>query len=204
MRASRVEAFTDAVIAILITIMVLELPKPDGADFAALSRDLPALLAYVLSFIYLGISWNNHHHIFVASQRVTGGVLLANLHVLFWLSLIPFTTAWMSEQKFAQVPVIAFGAILLASGTAFTILQGMLIRADGPESRLAAALGRNIKGKITLAGFALGIGLTFVDPRIGLAVYAVVVLSWLIPDRRIERTLQDAEASEQASTTSKK
>lgn len=184
--------------------MVLELPKPDGADLAALSRDVPVLLTYVLSFIYLGISWNNHHHMFVASQRVTGGVLLANLHLLFWLSLIPFTTSWMSEQEFAKVPVIAFGAILLAAAISFTILQRMLIRADGPESRLATAVGHNLKGRLTMAGFLLGIGLTFLDARLGLAVYSIVVLSWLIPDRRVEKTLREAEAREKERRAPKK
>jgi uncharacterized membrane protein len=190
MRASRVEAFTDGVIAILITIMVLELPKPDGPDLDALRADLPVLLTYILSFGYLGISWNNHHHMFQAATRVSGGVLLANLHLLFWLSLVPFTTAWMSEQPFATVPVVAYGVVLLAAAASFWLLQRVLIRADGPHSHLAAAMGRNLKGGLTLAGYAVGIGVAFLNPVVGLICYLIVVLVWLVPDRRVERELR--------------
>jgi uncharacterized membrane protein len=189
MRASRVEAFTDAVIAILITIMILELPKPDGAGLDALVADVPVLLTYVLSFLYLGICWNNHHHMFQASSHVRGGVLWANLHLLFWLSFVPFVTGWMAEQGLARWPVIVYGVILLAAGAAFWILQGTLIRADGPESRLGRAVGRNLKGKLTLVGYAAGIVVAIFLPVAGLIVYAVVLLAWLVPDRRVERYL---------------
>jgi uncharacterized membrane protein len=189
MRASRVEAFTDGVIAILITIMILELPKPEGADLPALAADLPVLLTYVLSFLYLGICWNNHHHMFQASSHVSGATLWANLHLLFWLSLVPFVTGWMSEQEFARWPVILYGVVLLAAGFAFWILQTTLIRADGRDSRLGAAVGRNLKGKLTLVGYAIGIGAAAIWPFVGLGVYVVVLLAWLLPDRRVERYL---------------
>jgi uncharacterized membrane protein len=186
MRATRVEAFTDAVIAILITIMILELPKPDGPDITALAADLPVLLTYVLSFVYLGICWNNHHHMFQAASHVRGGVLWANLHLLFWLSFVPFVTGWMSEQGLERWPVIVYGVVLLAAGAAFWILQTTLIRAEGDESRLGRAVGRNLKGKLTLAGYAVGIVVAIFVPVAGLVVYALVLVAWLVPDRRVE------------------
>jgi len=176
MRTGRVEAFSDGVLAILITIMVLELPKPGGPGWSALAHDWPVLLAYALSFLYIGIYWNNHHHMFQAVHRVSGGVLWANLHLLFWLSLVPFVTGWVSEQwvegsELPVVPVAVYGIALLAAGTAYWILQSTLIRAEGAHSALAAAVGR------------------FVNPWLGVATYFVVAAIWLIPDRRVERQL---------------
>jgi len=193
MRASRVEAFTDGVIAILITIMVLELPKPNGPGLEALGDDAPVLLAYLLSFLYLGICWNNHHHMFQASSHVQGPVLWANLNLLFWLSLVPFVTSWMSDEGFEQWPVVVYGVVLLAAAFAFWILQATLIRADAEGSRLKSAVGRNLKGKATVISYALGIVLAYFVPLLGLGVYVVVVLSWLIPDRRVERTLATSD-----------
>ena len=189
MRTGRVEAFSDGVIAILITIMVLELPKPDEPTWHALVADLPVLPAYVLSFVYLGIYWNNHHHMFQAVSRVRGGVLWANLHLLFWLSLVPFVTAWMSEQGFATAPVEAYGVVLLLAGVAYSILQRVLIRTEGPGSPLAAAVGRDLKGKVSGPIYAVGILLTIVHPALGLALYVLAAVLWFIPDRRVERQL---------------
>jgi uncharacterized membrane protein len=195
MRTGRVEAFSDGVIAILITIMVLELPKPDGADWSALGADWKVLLAYVLSFVYLGIYWNNHHHMFQAVQRVGGGVLWANLHLLFWLSLVPFVTGWMSEQDFKTVPVVVYGSVLLLAGCAYSILQTVLIRTEGPDSALAAAVGRDLKGRLAAPAYLVGILLALVRPEFGLAVYVVVAIVWFIPDRRVERQLAHQAAA---------
>jgi uncharacterized membrane protein len=197
MRSGRVEAFSDGVIAILITVMVLELPKPDGVTWAALREVLPVLLAYLLSFVYLGIYWNNHHHMFQAVSRVSGSVLWANLHLLFWLSLVPFTTAWMSENGFATIPTAVYGIVLLLNGIAYFLLQRRLLRAEGPGSRLAVAIGRDLKGWSSPGLYILGIALSFVSPWLGLAVYVVVALMWLVPDRRVERLLAH-EAAEKA------
>jgi uncharacterized membrane protein len=189
MRTGRVEAFSDAVIAIAITVMVLELPKPEGASWSALGRDAPVLLAYLLSFVYLGIYWNNHHHMLAAVSRVSGAVLWANLHLLFWLSLVPFLTGWMSETGFATAPTATYGISLLLSAIAYTVLQAALLRAQGPGSRLSAAVGRDMKGKLSLLLYCLGIVLSFVTPLAGLAVYVIVALMWFVPDRRVERML---------------
>jgi uncharacterized membrane protein len=185
----RLEAFSDGVIAILITIMVLELHTPEGISWHALEHELPVLLAYVLSFVYLGIYWNNHHHMLAAVSRVSGGALWANLHLLFWLSLVPFCTAWMSEHRFPPIPTAIYGVVLLAAAIAYYILQTMLLRAEGRRSELRAALGSDLKGKISPLLYCLGIGLAFVDRWIGLAVYVGVALIWLVPDRRVERHL---------------
>jgi uncharacterized membrane protein len=185
----RLEAFSDGVIAILITIMVLELHTPEGISWHALGHELPVLLAYVLSFVYLGIYWNNHHHMLAAVSRVSGGALWANLHLLFWLSLVPFCTAWMSEHRFPPIPTAIYGVVLLAAAIAYYILQTMLLRAEGRRSELRAALGSDLKGKISPLLYCLGIGLAFVDRWIGLAVYVGVALIWLVPDRRVERHL---------------
>ncbi len=189
MSKDRLQAFSDGVIAILITIMVLELRRPDGTDWHALREELPALLAYVLSFVYIGIYWNNHHHMLSAVQRVSGGALWANLHLLFWLSLVPFTTAWMSENDFPTVPTAVYGITLLAAGIAYYILQSMLLRADSGSSMLATAIGRDFKGKASPVFYCLGIGLSFVNRWLGIAVYVGVALMWLVPDRRVERVL---------------
>ena len=189
MSKNRLEAFSDGVIAILITIMVLELHTPQGTSWEALREDLPVLLAYVLSFVYLGIYWNNHHHMLAAVQRVSGGALWANLHLLFWLSLVPVVTAWMSENNFPPVPTAVYGLVLLAAGVAYYTLQGILLRVEGDRSVLRTAIGRDLKGKLSPGAYCLGIGLSFASPWAGLLVYVVVALTWLVPDRRVERTL---------------
>ena len=183
------EAYSDAVIAIIMTIMVLELRPPDGTDWAALQPLVPVFLTYVLSFIYLGIYWNNHHHLLQATTRITGGVLWANLNLLFWLSLFPFATGWMGENHAATVPTIAYGLVLLMAGLAYYLLQTVILRAEGPGSVLAQALGRDFKGKSSPVIYAVAILLAFVNPVISLALYVVVAVMWLIPDRRIERLL---------------
>ena len=192
MSKDRLQAFSDGVIAILITIMVLELHTPDGTDWQALRHELPVLLAYVLSFVYIGIYWNNHHHMLSAVQRVSGGTLWANLHLLFWLSLVPFTTSWMSENNFPTVPVAVYGITLLAAAIAYVVLQTLLLRADTEGSMLAAALGRDAKGRLSPLLYCAGIGLSFVNPWLGIACYVIVALVWLVPDRRVERTLTAA------------
>jgi uncharacterized membrane protein len=183
----RLEAFSDGVIAILITIMVLELRIPVGTSWHALGHELPVLLAYALSFVYLGIYWNNHHHMLAAVSRVSGGAMWANLHLLFWLSLVPFSTAWMSEHRFAPVPTAVYGIALLCAAIAYYILQTMLLRAGGKSSVLRAAIGSDVKGKISPLLYCLGIGLSFASRWIALAVYVGVALMWLVPDRRVER-----------------
>lgn len=189
MPKSRLEAFSDGVIAILITIMVLELHTPHGGGWGALSGEVPVLLAYLLSFVMLGIYWNNHHHMLAAVSHVSGGALWANLDLLFWLSLIPFVTAWMSENSFAQAPVAAYGIVLLAAGIAYFVLQRILLRIEGPDSRLARAIGRDIKGRTSVVIYVVGIGLSFANRWLGLAAYVVVAFVWLVPDRRVERTM---------------
>ncbi len=189
MPKGRFEAFSDGVIAILITIMVLELRTPDGKTWGALKDDVPVLLAYLLSFVMLGIYWNNHHHMLQAVSRISSGALWANLDLLFWLSLIPFVTAWMSENSFAQAPVAAYGIVLLAAGAAYFVLQRVLLRVEGPDSPLARAIGRDVKGRASVVLYILGIGLSFVDRWLGLAVYVVVACLWLVPDRRVSRTI---------------
>jgi uncharacterized membrane protein len=185
----RFEAFSDGVIAILITIMVLELHTPQGTSWNALSEDVPVLLAYALSFVYLGIYWNNHHHMMAAVRRVNGAALWANLHLLFWLSLVPLVTSWMSENDFPPIPTAVYGLVLLAAAIAFYVLQTILLRLDGDQSVLRSAIGSNLKGKVSPLLYCLGIGLSFVNRWAGVAVYVVVALMWLVPDRRVERTL---------------
>jgi uncharacterized membrane protein len=191
----RVEAFSDGVIAILITIMVLELHTPDGTSWHALRHELSVLLAYALSFVFLGIYWSNHHHLLAAVSRVSGGALWANLHLLFWLSLVPFCTAWMSRNHFPPTPVALYGIVLLAAAVAYYILQLALIRAEGPDSRLRAAIGTDVKGRISPLLYCLGIGLTFIDRWLGLAIYVIVALIWLVPDRRVERHIKATDNS---------
>jgi len=198
MPKGRLVAFTDGVIAILITIMVLELHTPVGTSWHALNHELPVLLAYVLSFVNVGIYWNNHHHMLAAVSRVNGAALWANLHLLFWLSLIPFTTAWMSENRFPTIPTAVYGIDLLAAAAAYYILQTTLVRAEGESSKLHEAIGSDIKGKVSPVLYCFGIGLTFVSPWIGLAVYVAVALIWLVPDRRVERHLATAAGQRDA------
>src|SRR6476469_9651284 len=190
MSTGRMEAFSDGVIAILITVMVLELHTPHGTTWGALHHALPVLLTYVLSFVYLGIYWNNHHHMLQATHRVNGLILWANMHLLFWLSLVPFTTAWMGENHFAPVPTAAYGIVLLAASLAYYLLQTMIIRDQGEGSRLAAAVSRDVKGKMSPFLYITGVVLSAVDARLAIAVYAVVALMWLVPDRRLERTIR--------------
>jgi uncharacterized membrane protein len=187
---SRLEAFSDGVIAILITIMVLELKVPRGADWQALRPLLPLFLTYVLSFVFLGIYWNNHHHLLHAADRINGRILWANLHLLFWLSLVPFVTGWMGENHFASLPTALYGVVLLLAAIAYYLLQQTIIAAQGPGSRLAAAVGRDVKGKISPLFYALAIPLAFLSQWISDALYVAVALMWLVPDRRIEARLQ--------------
>ena len=186
MSSTRLEAFSDGVIAILITIMVLELHVPEGDDLHALRERLPDFLAYVLSFVYLGIYWNNHHHMLQATDRVTGGVLWANLHLLFWLSLFPFTTGWMGRNHVAHVPTAVYGGVMLMAAIAYYVLQTTIIRAQGPGSTLAEAIGADLKGKASPLLYASAVGLAFVAPWASVALYVLVALMWLVPDRRVE------------------
>jgi uncharacterized membrane protein len=187
MGKNRLEAFSDGVIAILITIMVLELKVPHGAELAALLPLWPVFMSYVLSFIYIGIYWNNHHHMLHVVHQVGGGVLWANLHLLFWLSLIPFVTAWMGENHFETVPVAAYGTVLLMCAIAYTILARSLTAHHRENAELAEAIGKDRKGWISIALYVTGIALSFVQPWLGFATYIVVAIMWLIPDRRIEK-----------------
>jgi uncharacterized membrane protein len=192
MGKGRVEAFSDGVVAIIITIMVLELKVPEGVDLTALRPRIPIFLAYVLSFIYVGIYWNNHHHMFHAVQKVSGAVLWANLHLLFWLSLLPFVTGWLGENEFAAIPTALYGVVLLMAGFAYTILCRALIHLEGKESLLAKALGRDRKGKISVVVYALAIPLSFWNRWVAQGMYVLVALLWLVPDRRIERMMSSS------------
>ena len=187
MGSNRLEAFSDGVIAILITIMVLELKVPEGAQFRSLVPVIPLFLNYALSFVYLGIYWNNHHHLLQACNRVTGAILWANLHLLFWLSLVPFATRWMAESDYARGPVALYGLVLLGAALSYTMLQLALIRDQGRGSPLAAAVGHDRKGKISLLAYAIGIGMAFVLPWVSLLLYIGVAIVWFLPDPRIER-----------------
>jgi uncharacterized membrane protein len=191
MKTSRLEAFSDGVIAIIITIMVLELRRPQGTDLAALRPLLPELLTYVLSFVYLGIYWNNHHHMLHVTRSVNGAILWANLHLLFWLSLIPFVTGWLGGSHGAPWPTALYGVVMLASAIAYTLLQIEIIRHQGSESPLATAIGRDFKGKLSMAMYASAIGLAFAAGWISELIYVAVALLWVIPDRRIEAVLRE-------------
>ena len=191
MSKGRLEAFSDGVIAILITIMVLELHMPDGVTWEALRHEVPVLLAYALSFVYLGIYWNNHHHMLAAVRRINGAALWANLHLLFWLSLVPFATGWMSENGFPPVPTAVYGIVLLAAAVAYYVLQGTLLRARGNDL-LAEAIGGDLKGKASPYLYCLAIALSLVQPWLGVVVYVGVALMWLVPDRRLERRVTAA------------
>jgi uncharacterized membrane protein len=188
MNKGRLEAFSDGVIAILITIMVLELKTPEGSTWQALRPLVPILLIYVLSFVFLGIYWNNHHHLLQATEHVNGRILWANLHLLFWLSLTPFAMGWMGANTVAAAPTAAYGTVLLGSGIAYLILQREILAAHGPHFRLRAALGRDLKGKISAVLYIAGIAIAFENPWISYAIYVFVALMWLVPDRRIERS----------------
>jgi uncharacterized membrane protein len=194
MSKNRIEAFSDGVIAILITIMVFDLKPPAGTDYTALQSLGPLLFSYALSFLYLGIYWNNHHHLFQAARRINGLVLWANLHLLFWLSLLPFATNWLRMSDSAALPAAIYGGILLFAGFAFIVLQWTLVRIDSLDSPLRQALGHDLKGKASLVSYAAGMGLSFYEPRFSLALYTLVAMLWLIPDTRIEALIKEDKA----------
>ena len=185
MGTGRLEAFSDGVIAIIITIMVLELKVPHGADLAALRDLLPVLASYVLSFVYVGIYWNNHHHLLHACERINGAIMWANLHLLFWLSLVPFVTAWVGEHRDASLPTAAYGVVLLMAGVAYVVLERQMVAENGPQSMLAEAVGMERKGVLSLVGYVAAIALAFVSPRIADLLYVLVAVMWIVPDPRI-------------------
>jgi uncharacterized membrane protein len=191
MRTNRLEAFSDGVLAIIITIMVLELKVPEEPTLHALGDSASGLLTYLLSFVYIGIYWNNHHHMFQLSRKVDGSVLWANLNLLFWLSLYPFTTAWMDESHFARTTVVIYGVNLLLAAIAYYILEQRIIRAEGDDSVLREALGTDLKGKLSPVIYVTGIALAFVEPWLGLIPFVVVALIWLVPDRRMEQYVME-------------
>ena len=189
MRKGRLEAFSDGVIAIIITIMVLELKIPHGADWEAIRPVVPVFFTYVLSFVYLGIYWNNHHHMLYVTESVNGAILWANMHLLFWLSLVPFVTGWMGENHFAPLPTAVYGGVMLAAAVAYYLLQRLIITQQGAHSKLRAAIGRDLKGKLSPLIYVAAILLAFVNQWVSDALYVLVALMWLIPDRRIESRL---------------
>jgi uncharacterized membrane protein len=195
MEKSRLEAFSDGVLAIIITIMVLELKVPRGADLKVLEPLLPVFLTYVLSFVYLGIYWNNHHHLLKAARRVTGGMMWANLHLLFWLSLFPFVTGWMGENHFRTAPTAVYGSVLFLAAAAYYVLQSIIIADQGRHSRLAAAIGRDLKGRLSPVFYAVAIAASFLRPWISGCIYVLVALIWLVPDRRLERYVAELPPS---------
>ena len=188
------EAFSDGVLAIVITIMVLELKVPHGHELGALRPLLPKFVSYVLSFVFIGIYWGNHHHMLHAAERVNGGILWSNLHLLFWLSLVPVVTGWMGESGFAGAPVAVYGAVMLLSGIAYYILARLLIREHGPESAIATAIGNDMKGRLSILIYAIGIALSIVEPLVAVGAYVLVAIVWLVPDRRIERVAPHSDA----------
>ncbi len=192
MRSGRVEAFSDAVIAIVMTVMVLQLRVPSSTTWEALRPLVPVFLTYVLSFVYLGIYWNNHHHLLQATERVNGAVLWANLHLLFWLSLFPFATGWLGENHVAVLPTVLYGVVLLLAAMAYYVLQSVIVAEQGQGSALKAVLGRDLKGKLSPVIYAAAIGLAFVSPWLSISLYVVVALMWLVPDRRIESRVNEA------------
>jgi uncharacterized membrane protein len=192
MEKNRLEAFSDGVLAIIITIMVLEMKVPHGSDWAALKPLLPVFLSYLLSFIYVGIYWNNHHHLLKACRRVNGGILWANLHLLFWLSLFPFVTGWMGENHFTSLPTALYGGVLLLAAIAYYILQTLIVKEQGGgETKLAKAIGKDWKGKLSPVLYAAAIGASFIQPWLAGCIYVFVALMWLVPDRRIERVVDE-------------
>jgi uncharacterized membrane protein len=185
------EAFSDGVLAIIITIMVLEMKVPHGEDFGSLIPLLPVFLSYVLSFVYIGIYWNNHHHMLHATSRVTGGVMWANLHLLFWLSLFPFVTGWMGENHFAPLPTALYGVVLMMAGAAYWILAHAITANEGKNSLLAKAIGKDLKGNLSVVAYAMAIGLAFVSQWIAQVLYVLVALMWVVPDKRIEKVITE-------------
>ena len=193
MNKGRLEAFSDGVLAIIITIMVLELKVPHETDFKALKQLLPIFLSYVLSFVYIGIYWNNHHHLLHTVRAVSGGVLWANLHLLFWLSLVPFATGWMGENNFAAAPMALYGMVLLFSALAYYILQSMILKRHGKDSRLAKAIGKDLKGKLSIILNLIAVPSAFLSQLLAGGIYVFAALMWLVPDKRIEKTLGNKE-----------
>ena len=193
MEKNRLEAFSDGVLAIIITIMVLELKVPEGSDLSVLKPVLPVFLTYLLSFVYVGIYWNNHHHLIKAAHRVNAAMMWANLHLLFWLSLFPFVTGWMGKNHFTPVPTALYGAVMLLAAIAYYILQCVILAEQGPNSKLAASIGRDLKGKLSPVLYAGAIAASFVQPWVAGAIYVLVALMWLIPDRRIARVVDEHE-----------
>ena len=193
MGKERLAAFSDGVLAIIITIMVLELRVPEGASFAALRPELPVVLSYALSFVYIGIYWNNHHHLFSVTEKINGTMMWANMHLLFWLSLVPFATEWTGRHPLAPAPTAVYGSLLLAASLAYWLLQKTILKMQGADSLLGAALGRDVKGKLSPALYALAIALAFASPLLSALLYIAVALMWLVPDRRIEDTVAGAE-----------
>ena len=197
MQTGRLEAFSDGVIAVIITIMVLDLKLPHGSDLRALGADVPTFVTYVLSFVNTGIYWNNHHHMLHAAKRINGRIMWANLHLLFWLSLIPFTTGWAGETRFAPLPTAAYGSVLLLAAIAYTLLQTAIVAYNGQDSELAQAVGSDWKGKVSLGSYALSIPFAFIAPLFSAAIFFAVAALWFVPDRRIER-MTEARASREA------
>ncbi len=196
MGKNRLEAFSDGVLAIIITIMVLEMKVPHGGALASLEPLIPVFLSYILSFIYLGIYWNNHHHLMHTVKMINGSAMWANMHLLFWLSLIPFTTGWMGENHFTTWPVVAYGFVLVMAAIAYYILAHCLSSIHGKDSVIAKALGTDFKGRVSVLLYAIGIGLSFIHPALGMLLYTIVAFMWLIPDRRIERYISEFESKE--------
>jgi uncharacterized membrane protein len=193
MTKNRLEAFSDGVLAVIITIMVLEMKSPHGAEPGDLKPLVPVFLSYVLSFVYIGIYWNNHHHLLHAIERVNGATLWANLHLLFWLSLVPFTTAWMGENHFESWPVAVYGLVLMLAGIAYVILARVLMRLHGPEAMITRSLGADWKGKLSVMGYLVAVPLAFLRPWMAGVLYALVALVWLVPDRRLEHAHTTSE-----------
>ena len=189
------EAFSDGVIAIIITIMVLELKVPQGADLASLRELVPVLASYVLSFIYVAIYWNNHHHLLHACERINGAIMWANMHLLFWLSLVPFVTAWAGDHRDAAVPAALYGVVLLMAGVAYFIMERQMVQENGPQSMLAEAVGRDRKAMLSMVGYVAAIVLAFVSARLAELVYALIAVMWIVPDRRIASRVRDLDLS---------
>jgi uncharacterized membrane protein len=198
MNRTRLEAFSDGVIAIIITIMVLEIKVPHGNDFAALKPMIPVIISYVLSYVYIGIYWNNHHHLMHTVKKVNGAILWANLHQLFWLSLVPFATAWIGDNDFDPIPMAVYGFILLMAAVAFYVLQTVIVKSQGDNSILGEAIGSDLKGKMSLVLYLLAIGSNFFSQWISGSIYILVALIWLVPDKRIENILNEKHKKEKA------
>lgn len=191
MEKNRLEAFSDGVIAIIITIMVLDLHVPHTADLAALKPLLPIFMTYLLSYIYVGIYWNNHHHLLKAASKVSGAIMWANLHLLFWLSLFPFVTGWMGENHFEIFPTALYGVVTLMTAIAYNILQALIVAQEGPDSKLARSIGRDIKGKLSPILYATAVGASFYKPWLAVSIYVTVAIMWFVPDRRMERVVRE-------------